>query len=83
MRSRDWAWWRPLLGLLLLGVVYLVAATVVVFLTLLTGVGPDFALMDLADPVTLLVTNVSLIIAVPVVWLAWITSAGGWCCRTR
>jgi membrane protease YdiL (CAAX protease family) len=81
MRSRDWAWWRPLLGLLLLGVVYVVAATVVVFLTLLTGVGPDFALMDLADPLTLLVTNLSLIVAVPVVWLAWVTAHGmriGW-----
>jgi membrane protease YdiL (CAAX protease family) len=81
MWSRDWAWWRPLLGLLLLGVVYLVAATVVVFLTFLTGVGPDFALVDLADPVTLLVTNLSLIVAVPVVWLAWMTAHGmriGW-----
>jgi hypothetical protein len=81
MRSRDWAWWRPLLGLLLLGVVYVVAATVVVFLTLLTGLGPDFAMMDLVDPVTLLITNISLIVAVPVVWLAWITAHGmgiGW-----
>jgi membrane protease YdiL (CAAX protease family) len=81
MRSRDWAWWRPLLGLLLLGVVYLVAATVVVFLTLVTGVGPDFAQMDLVDPLTLLFTNLSLIVAIPVVWLAWITAHGmskGW-----
>jgi membrane protease YdiL (CAAX protease family) len=76
MRSRDWAWWRPLLGLLLLGVVYLVAATVVVVLTLATGVGPDFAQMDLADPLTLLFTNLSLIVAIPVVWLAWITAHG-------
>jgi uncharacterized protein len=81
MRSRDWAWWRPLLGLLLLGVVYVVAATVVVVLTLLTGVGPDLALLDLTDPVTLLVTNLSLIVAVPVVWMAWATAHGmriGW-----
>jgi membrane protease YdiL (CAAX protease family) len=76
MRSRDWAWWRPLLGLLLLGVVYLVAATVVVFLTLATGVGPDFAQMNLVDPLTLLFTNLSLIVAIPVVWLAWITAHG-------
>jgi membrane protease YdiL (CAAX protease family) len=81
MRSRDWAWWRPLLGLLLLGVVYLVAATLVVLLTLLTGVAPDLGLLDLVDPVTLLATNLSLIVAVPVVWLAWATAHGmgtGW-----
>jgi membrane protease YdiL (CAAX protease family) len=81
MRSRDWGWWRPLLGLLLLGVVYMVAATVVVLLTVATGVGTDFAQQDLADPVTLLVTNLSLIVAVPVVWLAWVAVHGmsrGW-----
>jgi membrane protease YdiL (CAAX protease family) len=81
MRSRDWGWWRPLLGLLLVGVVYLVAATLVVVATLATGVGPDLAQMDLADPATLLVTNLSLIVAIPVVWLAWVTAHGmgrGW-----
>ena len=81
MRSRDWGWWRPLLGLLLVGVVYLVAATLVVVGTVATGVGPDLAQMDLADPATLLVTNLSLIVAVPVVWLAWVTAHGmsrGW-----
>jgi uncharacterized protein len=76
MRSRDWSWWRPLLGLLLLGVVYVVAATVVVVLTLVTGVGPDYAQLDLVDPLTLLFTNLSLIVAIPVVWLAWITAHG-------
>jgi uncharacterized protein len=81
MRSRDWGWWRPLLGLLLLGVVYLVAATAVVFVTIATGVGTDLAQMDLADPVTLLITNLSLIVAIPVVWLAWVAVHGmgrGW-----
>jgi membrane protease YdiL (CAAX protease family) len=81
MRARDWAWWRPLLGLLLLSVVYLVAATVVVLITLLTGISPDLGLLDLIDPVTLLVTNLSLIVAVPVVWLAWAAAHGmgtGW-----
>jgi membrane protease YdiL (CAAX protease family) len=70
-----------LLGLLLLGVVYLVAATVVVVLTIATGIGPDFALMDLADPLTLLITDLSLIVAIPVVWMAWATVHGmsrGW-----
>jgi membrane protease YdiL (CAAX protease family) len=81
MRSRDWGWWRPLLGLLLLGVVYVVAAVVVVLLAVATGVGTDVAQMDLANPVTLLVTNLSLIVAIPVVWLAWVAVHGmgrGW-----
>jgi len=81
MRSRDWGWWRPLLGLLLLGVVYLVAATGIVLVTIATGVGTDLAQMDLADPVTLLITNLSLIVAIPVVWLAWVAVHGmgrGW-----
>ena len=76
MRARDWGWWRPLLGLLLLGIVYLVAATAVVFVTLATGIGTDLAQLDLADPLTLLVTNLSLIVAIPVVWLAWVTAHG-------
>jgi membrane protease YdiL (CAAX protease family) len=81
MRSRDWGWWRPLLGLLLLGVVYVVAATLVVLVTVAAGVGTDFAQLDLADPLTLLVTNLTLIVAIPVVWLAWVTAHGmarGW-----
>jgi membrane protease YdiL (CAAX protease family) len=81
MRSRDWGWWRPLLGLLLLGVVYAVAAIVVVLLAVATGAGTDLARMDVADPVTLLVTNLSLIVAIPVVWLAWVAVHGmsrGW-----
>jgi len=81
MRARDWAWWRPLLGLLLLAVVYIVAAVVVVLLTLLTGIAPDLALLDLVDPGVLLVTNLSLIVAIPTVWLAWSVAHGmrpGW-----
>ena len=81
MRSRDWRWWRPLLGLLLLGVVYAVAATAVVLASLATGAAPDLARLDLVDPLTLLVTNLSLIVAVPVVWLAWVAAHGmrrGW-----
>lgn len=81
MRSRDWGGWRPLLGLVLFGVVYLVATVVLVFVTLATGVAPDFAQSDLTDPLTLLLTNLSLIVAIPVVWLAWVTVHGmrpGW-----
>jgi membrane protease YdiL (CAAX protease family) len=81
MRSRDWAWWRPVLGLLLLSVVYAVAAMVVVVVSLLTGVDPDLALLNLVDPVVLLITNLSLIVAIPSVWLAWAVAHGmrpGW-----
>jgi membrane protease YdiL (CAAX protease family) len=81
MRSRDWAWWRPLLGLLLITVVYFVAAAVVVILALVTELAPNLDLLDLVDPGVLLVTNLSLIIAVPVVWLAWAVAHGmhiGW-----
>ena len=81
MRTRDWAWWRPLLGLLLITVVYLVAATLVVLLALVTDVAPNLDLLDLVDPGVLLVTNLSLIIAIPVVWLAWVVAHGmssGW-----
>ena len=81
MRTRDWAWWRPFLGLLLITVIYLVAATLVVLLALVTDVAPNLDLLDLVDPAVLLVTNLSLIIAIPVVWLAWAVAHGlrpGW-----
>jgi hypothetical protein len=81
MRSRDWAWWRPLLGLLLLTVVYVVAVFVVVLLSYVTGIVPDLALLNLVDPEVLLVTNLTLIVAVPTVWLAWSVAHGmrpGW-----
>ena len=81
MRTRDWAWWRPLLGLLLITVVYLVAATAVVLLALVTDLAPNLDLLDLVDPAVLLVTNLTLIVAVPVVWLAWTAAHGmgsGW-----
>jgi uncharacterized protein len=81
MRSRDWKWWRPVLGLALLTVVYAVAAVVVVVVSLLTGVDPDLALLNLVDPVVLLITNLSLIVAIPSVWMAWAVAHGmrpGW-----
>jgi membrane protease YdiL (CAAX protease family) len=81
MRARDWAWWRPLLGLLLLTVAYGVAAFVVVLLVLLTGIAPDLQLLDLVDPGVLLLTNLSLIVAIPIVWLLWAVAHGmrpGW-----
>jgi uncharacterized protein len=81
MRSRDWRWWRPLLGLLLFGVVLAVADVLVVLVALLTSVGPDLAQQDLTDPAVLLVTNLTLIVAIPTVWLAWAVAHGmriGW-----
>jgi membrane protease YdiL (CAAX protease family) len=81
MRSRDWRWWRPLLGLLLFAVVFSVADVLVVLLAVLTRVSPDLALENLIDPVTLIVTNLTLIVGIPTVWLAWAVAHGmgtGW-----
>jgi membrane protease YdiL (CAAX protease family) len=81
MRSRDWARWRPLLGLLLVAVMWLAAAAVVLVAATATGAVPDLALLDLVDPLTLLLTNLSLIVAIPVVWMAWAVVHGmrpGW-----
>lgn len=81
MRTRDWAWWRPLLGLLLFVVLYAVAAVVVVVVALVTAAAPDLALTDLIDPAVLLITNASLIVAIPIVWLCWAVPHGvriGW-----
>ncbi|CAA9234181.1 MAG: Abortive infection protein [uncultured Blastococcus sp.] len=81
MRSRDWRWWRPLLGLLLITVVWFVGAAVVMGVALVTAIAPDLELLDLVDPAVLLVTNLVLIVAVPAVWLAWAAAHGmriGW-----
>jgi uncharacterized protein len=81
MRSRDWRWWRPLLGLLLFGVVFSVADVVVVLVAVLTRLSPDLAMEDLIDPATLLITNLTLIVGIPTVWLAWAVAHGmgiGW-----
>jgi membrane protease YdiL (CAAX protease family) len=81
MRARDWAWWRPVLGLLLFGVLYLVAVLVLVGVAAVTGAAPDLALDDLADPLVLLVTNASLVVAIPIIWLCWAVPHGlriGW-----
>ncbi|MGY1682661.1 CPBP family intramembrane glutamic endopeptidase [Geodermatophilus sp. SYSU D01176] len=88
MRSRNWHWWRPLLGLLLFVAVYLVAtllATALVFLAgFAAGAFPDPTAIDptdLTDPGLLLLTNISLIVAIPCVWLSWAAAHGmpiGW-----
>lgn len=89
MRSRDWAWWRPVLGLLLLAVVYLalaVAAAIAGVFGLVAsgadlGTLPDADLVEFTDPWVLLFLNVSLIVAIPSVWMAWTVAHGmprGW-----
>jgi uncharacterized protein len=89
MRSRDWAWWRPLLGLFLLAVVYLALAVVTAVAGVLgllaggvdPGALPDLAVDQLTDPWVLLLVNVSLIVAIPCVWMAWAVAHGmrrGW-----
>ncbi|RZU32780.1 CPBP family intramembrane glutamic endopeptidase [Blastococcus saxobsidens] len=81
MRARDWAWWRPLVGLLLLAVVFGVASAVVGVVGILSGVSPDLTMDDLLDPAVLLLTNGALVVAIPVVWLAWAVAHGmrpGW-----
>jgi membrane protease YdiL (CAAX protease family) len=58
-----------------------VAATVVVLAAFITGAFPDLQLLDLVDPGVLLITNLSLIVAIPIVWLAWVAAHGmkpGW-----
>jgi membrane protease YdiL (CAAX protease family) len=81
MRARDWTWWRPLLGLLLFSVLYGVASLVIVVVALVTGVVPDLTMLDLTDVAVLLVTNLSLIVAIPIVWVCWLVPHGlriGW-----
>ncbi|MCV2488906.1 CPBP family intramembrane metalloprotease [Geodermatophilus sp. YIM 151500] len=81
MRSRTWAWWRALVGLLLVLVVYTVAATAIVLAGVLLGLDPALDTLDLVDPAVLLLTNLTLIAAIPVVWLAWVAAHGmgiGW-----
>ncbi|SDO23707.1 hypothetical protein SAMN05660199_01602 [Klenkia soli] len=81
MRARDWAWWRPLLGLLMFVVLYAVASVVVVVAALLTGLVPVADLLELTDPGVLLLTNLSLVVAIPIVWAAWAVAHGsgrGW-----
>jgi membrane protease YdiL (CAAX protease family) len=82
MRSRDWAWWRPVVGLLLFGVVYLVAVVVSLLFGVVGLLAPGArGEVDVTDPGVLLLTNVATIVAIPVVWLVWAVAHGmriGW-----
>ena len=94
MRSRDWAWWRPLLGLLLLGVVYAALAVAIavagIFGLLASGMDAgalsDVGIDGFTDPRMLLFLNVSLIVAIPSVWMVWAVAHGmgvGWSSSVR
>ena len=75
MRSRTWRWWRPLLGLLVFAGAYTVALVAVVFvgaLALVSRSAVDLQFTDLTDPWVLFITNLSLVVAIPVVWLCWV-----------
>jgi uncharacterized protein len=90
MRTRKWAWWRPLVGLLLVLVGYALLATVVLLVEMIgravSGAGIDelldpSMLMDYTDPWALLFLNLSLAVAIPCVWAAWAAAHGtriGW-----
>lgn len=90
MRTRTWAWWRPLLGLLLVLVGYALLATVVLLVNMIglaaAGTGIDELLdpsimMSFTDPWSLLFLNLSLAVAIPCVWAAWAAVHGtriGW-----
>ena len=71
MRSRSWGWWRPLLGLLVFAVVYLLANLALSLLTIASGAISLTDVEELTDPSILLLNNALLIAAIPVVWLCW------------
>ncbi len=81
MRTVNYRWWRPILGLLAFVGSYLVAAVLVAFVFLAAGVQVNLLqLDDLTDPLVLALANASLIVAIPAVWLAWVvhTERIGW-----
>ncbi|TYP85978.1 CPBP family intramembrane glutamic endopeptidase [Blastococcus xanthinilyticus] len=81
MRARDWAWWRPVAGLLLLALAALVVGSLLGVVGILSGVHADLSLTDPTDPAVLLLTGVAVAVALPVVRLAWAVAHGmrpGW-----
>ncbi|HET6859461.1 MAG TPA: type II CAAX endopeptidase family protein, partial [Streptomyces sp.] len=76
MRSRTWRWWRPVLGLLMFLLVYLVGALLTLLvggigLFLAGGVDLTVEAPDMSGPGFLLLINLVTAVAIPVVWLAW------------
>lgn len=81
MRTANYRWWRPVLGLLAFLGCYFVAAVLVLLVAVAAGMDLDpLRLEDLTDPAVLALTNVSLIVAIPSVWVAWAvhTERIGW-----
>jgi len=81
MQTVNHRWWRPLLGLLAFLGSYFVAAVLVLLVALAAGMDLDpLRLEDLTDPAVLALTNASLIVAIPCVWVAWAahTERIGW-----
>lgn len=81
MRTVNYRWWRPFLGLLAFLGCYFVAAVLVLLVAVAAGMDLDpIRLQDLTDPRVLVLTNASLIVAIPAVWVAWTvhTERIGW-----
>jgi hypothetical protein len=82
MRTRNYRWWRPVLGILAFLGSYVVAVLIVVFAFVAAGLKLEdlTRLDDLTDPAVLALANASLIVAIPAVWLAWTvhTERLGW-----
>lgn len=83
MRTVNYRWWRPILGLLAFIGTYVVAAVLVTFAFVAFGdltLNDLGQLDDLTDPATLALANATLIVAIPAVWVAWMahTERIGW-----
>lgn len=81
MRTVNYRWWRPVLGLLAFLGCYFVAAVLILLVALAAGMDLDpIRLENLTDPAVLALTNASLIVAIPSVWVAWAvhTERIGW-----
>ena len=82
MRTVNYRWWRPVLGILAFIGSYVVAVFLVVLAFVAGGLDLNdlTRLDDLTDPGTLALANASLIVVIPTVWLAWVvhTERLGW-----
>lgn len=76
LRTPTYGWWKPLVGLLLAGTVWLLASVVLVVGALVVrredidGFLDQLAADPLGTPSTLLITNLNLALLIPSVWLA-------------
>ena len=78
LRTRAYGWWKPLLGLLLAGAVWLLASVVLVVVAVLIAGGgsisqtliDDIAANPFGSPAALLTLNLNLALLIPSVWVA-------------